>query len=68
MGARIAGGRFWASWTNAVVRLGRVRLRDHDEGMARSAVNSVRVSPQHPVGLTSIRIIGDDFDFTENLR
>ncbi|MFF4098899.1 RHS repeat-associated core domain-containing protein [Streptomyces sp. NPDC001903] len=54
----------WTQGADAVI----VRLRDHDEDMARSAVNSVRVSKQKPTGLTSVRIIGDDYDFTEDLR
>jgi RHS repeat-associated protein len=45
-----------------------VRLRDHDEGMAISVMNSIRVSDQKPTGLTSIRIIGDDYDITEDFR
>jgi hypothetical protein len=45
-----------------------VRSRDHDEGMAISVMNSIRVSDQKPTGLTSIRIIGDDYDITEDFR
>ncbi|MFJ5834921.1 RHS repeat-associated core domain-containing protein, partial [Streptomyces sp. NPDC093089] len=54
----------WKQGADAVI----VRLRDHDEEMARSAITQVRNSTQKPVGLTSIRIIGDDYDITENLR
>jgi hypothetical protein len=31
-------------------------------------MNSIRVSDQKPTGLTSIQIIGDDYDITEDFR
>ncbi|MFF5443570.1 RHS repeat-associated core domain-containing protein [Streptomyces sp. NPDC012888] len=54
----------WKQGADAVV----IRLKDHDEGLARRAIDSVRRGTQNPVGLTSVRIIGDDFDITEDLR
>ncbi|MFF7534984.1 RHS repeat-associated core domain-containing protein [Streptomyces bobili] len=45
-----------------------VKLRNLDEGMARSAVNSVINSTQKTNNLTAIRMQGDGYDFTVSLR
>ncbi|MEW2070526.1 RHS repeat-associated core domain-containing protein [Streptomyces sp. NPDC007346] len=45
-----------------------IRLEKADRRMAESAVNSIKRSKQAPVGLTTIRVYGDGYDFTVRLR
>ncbi|MFJ9263614.1 RHS repeat-associated core domain-containing protein [Streptomyces bacillaris] len=45
-----------------------IRLKNASRGMAESAVNSIKKSKQAPVGLTTIRVYGDGYDFTVRLR
>ncbi|MCQ6555764.1 sugar-binding protein [Streptomyces sp. C10-9-1] len=45
-----------------------IHLTKADERMARSAVNSIKSSKQAPVGLSTVRVYGDGYDFTVQLR